>query len=62
MCIGQENPLYVSMLEEKGSLMSTSKLKEIRTDYQQNIYLLKRETLLVNCVVLFFIAAIFEKG
>ena len=62
MCIGQENPLYVSMLEEKGSLMSTSKLKEIRTDYQQNIYLFKRETLLVNCVVLFFIAAIFEKG
>ena len=41
--------------------MSTSKLKEIRADYQQNIYI-KRETLLVNCVVLFFIAAIFEKG
>ena len=62
MCIGQENPLYVSMLEEKGSLMSTSKLKETRADYQQNIYLFKRETFLVNCVVLFFIAAIFEKG
>ena len=42
--------------------MSTSKLKEIRTDYPQNVYLFKRETLLVNCVVLFFIAAIFEKG
>ena len=60
MCIGQQNPLYVSMLEEKGSLMSTSKLKEIRADYQQNIYIYI--TLLVNCVVLFFIAAIFEKG
>ena len=43
--------------------MSTSKLKEIRADYQQNISIFqKRETLLVNCVVLFFIAAIFEKG